>query len=117
LLTVKNYALWCSISVNGTPLTPNQASTDVCVTASSTVSLVASPASSSFELGPDPWHGTSGDVDAGGDPGTVIDGGRDSGGNGADMATITVGAGGTACVWACCPFTGGTNCPTTNQCP
>ncbi len=76
------------------------------------MTLVASPAGTSFELGPDPWHDTPGDVDAGGDPGTVVDGGRDAAGNGADTATVTVGASGSACVWACCPFVGhGTGCP------
>ncbi len=41
----------------------------VCV-AAGTVTLVASPLSSAFEIGPTTWHGTSGDTGSG-DPGTL----------------------------------------------
>jgi hypothetical protein len=102
---VKNFDDWCHVSVNGTALTTATTQT-VCV-AAGTVTLSATPANASFELGPTPWHDTAGDTGAG-DPGTVA--------NGADSTTVVVS--GAKCVWVCCPFSGsGTGCPTTDQCP
>jgi hypothetical protein len=50
-LTVKNFLNWCSVEING-----GTASTDAAVTASVTagsmVTIVATPASGSFEIGP-----------------------------------------------------------------
>jgi hypothetical protein len=116
-LTVKNYLTWCTLSVNGTAIVPNNSpgstsSTTVCVPPGTT-DLVASPISTTFELGPDPWHDTSGDHGSG-DPGTQAD---VDGGVHATSSTTVVTTTGSACVWACCPFTDGTGCTTTNQCP
>ncbi len=106
-LTVKNYLSWCSVSVNGAPAVVDAVQT-VCVPPS-TVNLSASPASSTFELGTPngPWHDTAGDTGMG-DPGMVV---------GMTSSTTVVVGTTAACVWACCPFTDGTGCPTTNQCP
>jgi hypothetical protein len=103
---VKNYEAWCTIAVNGETASTAAVQT-VCVAANGTVPVTAAPANASFELGPKPWHDTTGDTGTG-DPGTV------SGGVSSTTATVTTG---TKCVWACCPFTNGTGCPTTDQCP
>lgn len=96
-LTVKNYLSWCTVTVAGHALATIPADQTVCV-ASGSVSLSAT-ANTGFVLGP--WHGTSGDHDAG---------------DSASSTTVTP-SGSSACVWICCPFTNGTGCPTTNQCP
>src|SRR5580704_2591954 len=102
-LTVNNYLSWCSVSVAGGAAS-SAASQTVCV-ASGSVDLTAT-ALSGFVLGPDPWHGTSGDTGSG-DPGTLS----------GMMSTAKVNASGTAaCAWVCCPFTNGTGCPTMDQC-
>jgi hypothetical protein len=101
-LTVKNYLAWCSVTVDGGTASAAAEQT-VCV-ADGSVTLDAT-ALSGFELGD--WHGTAGDTGSG-DPGTV------SGGQ--SQAKVIV-SGSSACVWVCCPFTDGTGCPTTNQCP
>ena len=108
-LTVKNFESWCSISVNG-----GTASSDATQTVDvmpGSITLVARPASASFELGPTPWHDTAGDSGTG-DPGTQVG----TGTNATSGTTVTVGTS-AKCVWACCPFTNGTGCPTTDQCP
>jgi hypothetical protein len=116
-LTVKNYETWCTLTANGSPVATGSpgttASSTLCV-ALGTVNLVASPLSTSFELGPTPWHDTSGDHGSG-DPGTQAN--LDAGV--ASTSSTTVAASGTsACVWACCPFTSGSGCSgITNQCP
>jgi hypothetical protein len=108
-LTVKNYLSWCSISVNGAA-TSTGATQTVNVMPGS-IALVATPASATFELGPTPWHDTTGDTGTG-DPGTVVG----TGATATSSTTVTVGT--TAkCVWACCPFANGTGCPTADQCP
>jgi hypothetical protein len=108
---VKDYKSWCNISVNGgTPRVPDQT---VCVAAGSTVNLSLTAESTTFEIGPTPWHGTSGDHGSG-DPGMLEDGGS------VDTTTVVIPSGATtACVWACCPFTDGTGCttPTPAPCP
>ena len=102
-LTVKDYLSWCSVSVDGgaglstTPQT-------ISVTAGSTASLTAMPLSG-FQLGL--WHHTDGDTGSG-DPGTLS--GTTS------TATATIGST-SKCVWVCCPFVGGSGCPTADQCP
>ncbi len=101
-LTVKNYESWCSITVDSSPAS-SAAEDTVCVPDGS-VSVTAT-ALSGFQLGD--WHGTAGDTGSG-DPGTV------SGGTSTAMVTVS---GSSACVWVCCPFTGGSGCPTTDQCP
>ena len=103
-LTVINTLVWCSVSIAGGAASPAAQQT-VCV-APGVVDLSASPLPG-FELGPTPWHGTSGDHGAG-DPGMVM--------GDVDSTTVDV-THGLACVWVCCPFTDGTGCPTTPQCP
>ncbi len=102
---MKNYDSWCNVSVNGGAASSASVQT-VCVAANGTVPVTAAPLGG-FELGADPWHDTTGDMGSG-DPGTV------SGGVSSTTATVTTGS---KCVWACCPFTNGTGCPTTDQCP
>jgi hypothetical protein len=101
-LTVNNYASWCSISVAGGTSTA-AASQSVCVPPG-TVTLVATPASMYFEIGPAPWHLTSGDTGSG-DPGTQVGTGTSE-----TSTTTVVLTSGSKCVWACCPFTSGTGC-------
>ncbi len=107
-LTVKNYDAWCSVTVNG-----GAASTgaqQVVTPAAGTISLAA-VALDGFELGPAPWHDTAGDTGTG-DPGTVTGTGQSA----SDATTVVFGTS-AKCVWVCCPFTNGTGCPTTDQCP
>ena len=109
-LTVKNYLQWCSVAVaNGIASTaPSQT---VCVAAGAV--NVAATALVGFELGPTPWHDTVGDHDGSGDPGAVTGTGQAA--ISTAMVDVTTGS---ACVWACCPFTNGTGCTNlTNQCP
>jgi hypothetical protein len=103
-LTVKNYLSWCSVSVAGHAASSAGAQT-VCV-AAGTIALSAT-ALAGFELGPAPWHHTDGDSGAG-DAGTVT--------SGTSAASVTA-SGASTCAWICCPFVGGTGCPTTDQCP
>jgi|HubBroStandDraft_6_1064221.scaffolds.fasta_scaffold58995_2 hypothetical protein len=108
-LTVKNFDGWCAITVEGGSATT--LATETVTVTTGTVTLTAKPASSAFELGPAPWHDTTGDSGSG-DPGTVT-------GSGANAVSTTTVSGVTAagkCVWACCPFTSGSGCPTTDQC-
>jgi hypothetical protein len=113
-LTVLNFLNWCSVEINGGP-----ASTDATVTASvaagEIATIVATPASSSFQIGPDPWFG----VDENGGAaaaGTNVG----SGANESSTATVTMTpTGGPQCVSVCCqePGNGPVPCPTTNPCP
>jgi hypothetical protein len=96
-LTVHNYKSWCSVTVNGGTASKDATQT-VCVASGTSVDLTAEPASTKFELGTDPWHDTTTADEAKG------------------TATITVTKT-DDCVWVCCPFTGGTGCPTKDQCP
>jgi hypothetical protein len=107
VLTVKNYLSWCSVSVNGGA--GSTAATLMQDVDAGVVGLKATPASSSFMLGA--WHHTDGDTGAG-DPGTVTG----TGATATSTTTVTL-AGASKCVWICCPFTSGTGCPTTDQCP
>lgn len=107
LLTVKDVLNWCSVSIDGgSPFTSG--SQTICADRGGTVNLSAAPLNT-FILGPAPWHDTTGDVDGGGELGTVV--------GDASLTTIVVGDGGTACAWVCCPESNGTGCPTTDQCP
>ena len=100
-LMVLNFDSWCSVAV-GSAAASSSASQTVNVTPG-TITLKAT-ALSGFILGD--WHHTNGDSGAG-DPGTVA--------GGMSTAMVTVGSAAT-CVWVCCPFTGGTGCPSTDQC-
>jgi hypothetical protein len=99
---VLNYLSWCSVSVNGGA--PSSSASQTVNVAPGTIPLTASPLSG-FELGL--WHNTTGDTGSG-TPGTVS--GTTS------SATVVVGNAAT-CVWVCCPFTNGSGCPTSDQCP
>ena len=113
-LTVKNFLNWCSIEING-----GAASTDAVVTASvapaSMATIVAAPASSSFEIGPNPWFGV--DQNGGGAaPGSDVG----SGAGETSTAVVTISQAGTPqCVSVCCqePGNGPIPCPATNPCP
>ncbi len=107
-LTVKNYLSWCSVSVAGQPASTAGEQT-LCV-APGAVPLSAM-ALTGFELGPAPWHDTTGDHGSG-DPGMVMGSGQS-----ASNATTVTAAGSASCAWVCCPFANGSGCPTTNQCP
>jgi hypothetical protein len=96
-LKVINYKKWCSVTVNGGTASTDETQT-ACVASGTSVDLTAAPASTKFELGTDPWHDTTTADEAKG------------------TATITVTKT-DDCVWVCCPFTGGTGCPTKDQCP
>lgn len=112
-LTVMNFLNWCSVEING-----SSPSTEATVTASvipgSTATIVATPASSSFQIGTDPWFGVDqngGGAASGSDVG--------SGTNESSTATVTISeAGRSQCVSVCCqePANGPTPCPTTNSC-
>jgi hypothetical protein len=101
MLTVKNIDAWCSVSINGGTASA-AASQTACV--SGTVTLVAMPASSEFELGTAPWHDTN-------STGTITGTGVSA------KATTTVNvSGATQCAWVCCPFTDGSGCNVTDPC-
>jgi hypothetical protein len=107
-LTVLNYEVWCSVTVNGGAAFVADAAT-LCVPPGT--EQLAAMALPDFELGPTPWHDTSGDH-GDGDPGTL------SGSDASTVSSTTVVVGDAAtCVWVCCPFDDGVGCPTTDQCP
>jgi hypothetical protein len=107
---VNNYFSWCSISIAGGSFTA-LASQVVCVPPGS-VTLVAKPASSTFEIGSAPWHLTSGD-NGSGDPGVQAGTGIDE-----TSTTSVVISSGSKCVWACCPFSvNGAGCAGVVDCP
>jgi len=113
-LSVKNYLNWCSVEING-----GAASTDATVTAAvapgSMATLVATPASSSFEIGPNPWFGV--DQNSGSAaPGTDVRSGTGE----TSTAVVTMNQDGTPqCVSVCCQEPGNAPipCPATNPCP
>jgi hypothetical protein len=107
-LTVLNYEVWCSVTVNAGAAFVADAET-LCVPPGT--EQLAATALPNFELGPAPWHDTAGD-NGDGDPGTVTDGGMFA----VNSTTVVVGDAAT-CVWVCCPFDDGVGCPTTDQCP
>jgi hypothetical protein len=109
-LTVKNYLSWCSVSVDGNAASTTAVQTEPITATRNDLTLVATAASASFKIDSMMWHHTNGDS-GGGEGGTVGGGGTMS------TATVTVTAGTNKCVWVCCPFTNGTGCPTTDQCP
>src|SRR5580658_3662279 len=99
-LNVYNFKSWCSVGVNGATAATTAEQT-VCL-APGSIPLVASAASGTFELGPDPWVYISGT------------GGTDSGiagtVSGSTSTTAVVLGSSPGCVLVCCPFTGGTGC-------
>jgi hypothetical protein len=96
----------CSVGIGSTPESNSNTQT-ICVAAGA-VTIKATPASSAFAIGADPWFGV--DQNAGGAaPGTDKGAGA--------TATVTVSSG-DRCVSVCCGSApGGTGCPTTNPCP
>jgi hypothetical protein len=112
-LTVMNFLGWCSVAINNGP-----ASTGATVTASvdpgSVATIVAAPASSSFQIGADPWFGVD-QNDGGAANGTDI-GNRT---RETSQATVTIAGTGTQCVAVCCQEPGNSPvpCPTTTPCP
>ncbi len=108
VLLVKNYLSWCNVTVNGGTASSSAAQSVTVTPGTINVSAVAL---TGFILGPKPWHDTAGDTGAG-DPGTVTGTGQ-----AASSATTAVVSATGKCVWVCCPFTNGTGCPTTDQCP
>jgi hypothetical protein len=112
-LTVMNFFNWCSVEING-----GTASTDATVTASVTpgsmATIVATPASSSFQIGTDPWFGV--DQNGGGAAsGTDMGSGMSE----SSKTMVTISETETArCVSVCCqePGNSPTPCPTTNPC-
>ena len=121
MFTVKNYAEWCSVQIgSGTATTADIQHVSV---APGAHVLTAKAAGSAYQLGSNMWHDTDGDVGSGsgsgsgsgfgsGEPGTQ------TGSGSAAQSVISVMIGSAArCVWVCCPLTGGTGCPVTDQCP
>ena len=107
-LTVKNYMMRCSVSVDNGNASIAPTQTVIVLPGSIPVAAVAT---SGFELGPTPWHDTVGDIGTG-DQGAITGTGQDA----SSAAVVLVGATG-ACAWVCCPAANGTGCPTANQCP
>ncbi len=106
-LTVHNFDNWCTVSLNGAA-TNVSASYESCAGVGSGASIVVGPASSAFELGPNPFVSISGAEVP--DAGTRITG---DGGFGSTR-TVDVGNSGVSstgiCVLLCCPFADGTGC-------
>ena len=112
-LTVKNFLNWCSVEING-----DAASTDATVTVSVTpgslVTIVATPANGSFEIGPVPWFGVDQNSGAAA-PGSDVG----SGASETSTAVVTTNQAGTPqCVSVCCQEPGNSPipCPATNPC-
>ena len=100
----------CSVSVGSTPASNSNTQT-ICV-AAGPVTVEATPASSAFAIGAQPWFGVDqngGGAASGTDKGT--------GAIETTTATVTVSTG-SRCVSVCCGMApGGTSCPTTDPCP
>lgn len=113
MLTVKNFLNWCSVEINGGP--PSTSATlTAFVGRGSPVTIVATPADSSFEIGPNPWFGVdqnNGAAASGTDVG--------SGATETSTATVTINqTGAPQCVSVCCqePGNGPIPCPATDPC-
>jgi hypothetical protein len=107
-----NFLGWCSVTING-----GAASTGETVAASvapgSVATVIATPASSSFQIGADPWFGVD-ENDGAAASGTDVGTGTSE----TSKATVIVGENETTCVSVCCQETGNspTPGPTTNPC-
>ncbi len=103
-LTVKNFDSWCTIAV-GAAATKTDATQTTCVAPGSMVTLVAmANPIGGFEVGPAPWNDIPGDGDA-----SVAGTQTGSGGSAQSSVNVTVGSS-NLCVYACCPFSGGSGC-------
>ncbi len=104
-LTVHNFDNWCTVSLNGaaTSVSPSY---QACVAVGNSERIVVGPASSSFELGPNPFVIISG--------AEVPDAGTGIAGDGGFGSTRTAWVGNSSntgiCALVCCPFTDGTGC-------
>jgi len=84
-LIVMNFLNWCSVEINGgSPSTG--ATVTASVTPGSMATVVATPASGSFQIGADPWFGVD-QNDGGAAPGT--DNGAGTGESSTAVVTIT----------------------------
>jgi hypothetical protein len=112
-LTVMNFLNWCSVEINGA--TPSTGATvSASVVPGSLATIIATPASSSFQIGSDPWFGVD-QNDGGAAPGSDIGTGTTE----SSTATVTISETGMSqCVSVCCqePGNGPIPCPTTNSC-
>ena len=110
-LTVMNFLSWCSVSINGGAASTNP-SIMASIVAGGTATIVATPASSSFQIGADPWFGV-GQNNGGAAPG------MDNGTGASETSTATVVITGNQCVSVCCqpPNNTPTPRPTTNSVP
>lgn len=99
-LTVKNYANWCEVGINGaTPAVGLVATANL---APGTYNILAQGAGT-FIIQPGMWHHVDGDTGAG------VDGNQVGGDTGTSTAMVTMGT--TAkCVWVCCAFPDGHGC-------
>jgi len=110
-LTVNNFESWCSVSINHDNATIMN--TYTATVGLGAVTLVASPASETFELGSDMWHLVDGDSGSG-----VAGTQAGSGDTATSTATVTISSTAAKCVWVCCPFANsGTGCNVADQCP
>lgn len=111
MLTVLNFLSWCSVTINGGAASTG-ATVTMAVPTGSTATIVATPASASFEIGADPWFGVS-ENDGGAAAGT------DMGSGATETSTATVVVSKNQCVSVCCqlPNNAPMPCPTTNPCP
>jgi hypothetical protein len=103
-LTVINADTWCTVTVgSNAPFTGEQEV--YCVPTGTAVNLSATPQGGFMLENSDNWHDQTGtENDTGGADGTA--------------STTETPTGKTACVWVCCPGTGGSPaCPTSDQCP
>lgn len=112
-LTVMNFLDWCSVSINGGAASAN-ATVSATVTGGSVATIVATPASGAFQIGPDPWFGVD-QNNGSAAPGTDVGSGTTE----TSTAKVTISGSGTQCVSVCCqePNNSPTPCPTTNPCP
>jgi hypothetical protein len=111
-LTVMNFLGWCSVTINGGAASTGE-TVAASVTPGSVAAVVASPASSSFQIGADPWFGVE-QSDGGAASGTDVGTGTSE----TSKATVIIGENETTCVSVCCqePGNSPTPCPTTNPC-
>jgi hypothetical protein len=109
-LTVLNYKSWCSVTINGAAASTN-AMLVASVVAGTTATMVATPASTKFSIGTDPWFGVTQN-----DGGAAA--GADQGLGSTETSTATVIVMGEHCVSVCCgDAPNATNCPLTDPCP
>lgn len=112
-LTVKNFLNWCSVQINGGAASTS-ATVTVSVSRGNMVTLVATPANSSFEIGPNPWFGVDQNNGAAA-PGTDVGSGTSE----TSTAVVTINqTGAPQCASVCCqePGNAPVPCPATDPC-